>query len=75
MRSSVGEMSQPWWKGKGTFEGWHGTWLRWCDREGNLLPTGEEQRERAETAEAQVREQRERAEHLQARLRELGLDG
>jgi hypothetical protein len=55
---------------KGTFEGWSDTWLRWCDREGNLLPTGEEQRERAEAAEARVGEQRERAEAAEARVGE-----
>ena len=53
---------------------WHGvyekseeTYLRWIDREGNLLPTGNERAERAER-EAQ------RAERLAAKLRELGID-
>src|SRR5262249_48609698 len=25
---------------EGTFEGQHGTWLRWCDQEGRVIPTG-----------------------------------
>ena len=48
----------------GEFEGLATTWLRWCDREGNLLPTGAE---RAAQAEA-------KAARLAARLRELGVD-
>ena len=56
---------------EGTFEGLATTWLRWCDRKGNLLPTGAEQaaqeRLRAEQAEA-------KAAKLAARLRELGVD-
>jgi Uma2 family endonuclease len=56
---------------EGTFEGLAATWLRWCDRKGNLLPTGAEQaaqeRLRAEQAEA-------KAAKLAARLRELGVD-
>lgn len=55
----------------GEFEGVRTTWLRWCDREGNLLPTGAEQavqeRLRAEQAEA-------KAAKLADRLRELGID-
>jgi Uma2 family endonuclease len=49
---------------EGSFEGLTTTWLRWCDRDGNLLPTGAE---RAAQAEA-------KAAKLAARLRELGLD-
>jgi hypothetical protein len=50
---------------------WHGTyeartseWLRWCDEQGNVIPTG---------AEAYTQE-RQRAERLAAKLRELGVD-
>ncbi len=39
-------------------------WLRWCDRVGQLIPTG---------AEGQVAE-RQRAERLAQKLRELGID-
>jgi Uma2 family endonuclease len=65
----------------GVFEGWEADWLRWVDPEGNLLLTGEEQRQRAEQA-AQLAEQekqraeqeKQRAERLAARLRELGIE-
>jgi hypothetical protein len=36
----------------GTFEGQHETWLRWCDQESRVIPTGEE---RAERLAAQLR--------------------
>jgi Uma2 family endonuclease len=49
---------------EGVFEGVRGVWLRWCTRDGKVVPTGAE---RAESAEARVK----RAE---ARLRELGID-
>lgn len=55
----------------GVFEDVSGTWLRWCDRDGVVLPTGSElaarERLRAEQLEA-------KAEKLAARLRELGID-
>jgi hypothetical protein len=65
-------IDRPWFEGvglglvewEGAFEGMRGRWLRWCTRDGRVVPTGAE---RAETAEA-------RAERLAARLRELGLD-
>ncbi|MBE9113247.1 hypothetical protein IQ273_28115 [Nodosilinea sp. LEGE 07298] len=50
--------------GDGEFEGMRMTWLRWCDREGNLLPTGAERAAQAET----------KAARLAARLQELGVD-
>lgn len=56
---------------EGEYEGLKAAWLRWCDKDGNLLLTGVEQREkekqRAEQAEAQV-------ERLTAQLRELGAE-
>ncbi|NMF85540.1 Uma2 family endonuclease [Nodosilinea sp. P-1105] len=56
---------------EGEFEGVTTTWLRWCDRDGNLLPTGaeraEQERLRAEQAEA-------KAARLAARLQELGIE-
>jgi len=53
-------------------------WLRWWDRQGNLLLTGEEraerERERAERERERAEREQERAERLAARLRELGID-
>jgi hypothetical protein len=49
---------------EGTFEGLRLRWLRWCTRDGKVVPTGAE---RAEKAEA-------RAERLAARLRAQGID-
>jgi Uma2 family endonuclease len=49
---------------EGEYEGVRAVWLRWCDQEGNVIPTG------AELAEAE----RARAERLAARLRALGID-
>jgi hypothetical protein len=46
-------------------------WLRWCDREGNVILTGAEGRE----IERQGREiERQRAERLAERLREMGVN-
>ncbi len=53
-------------------------WLRWCDQEGQVIPTGAEgreiERQRAET-ERQGREiERQRADRLAERLRAAGID-
>lgn len=55
----------------GVYEGKQATWLRWCDADGVLLPTG---RERAERAERRAENAERRAERLAARLHELGVD-
>lgn len=47
----------------GTFEGQQQTWLRWCDKDGRVIPTGAERAERLA----------ERAERLAAQLRALGI--
>jgi hypothetical protein len=56
---------------EGIFEGQHATWLRWCDQEGIVIPTGAErtasERQRADS-------ERQRAERLAQKLRELGMD-
>jgi Uma2 family endonuclease len=44
---------------EGEFEGKQFTWLRWCDRDGNLIPTGAE---RAETERQRAEVERQRAE-------------
>ncbi len=57
------------WQGK--YEGMNSTWLRWCDRQGQLLPTGRElaehERERAEHERERAEHERERAEHERER--------
>lgn len=64
------------WQGK--YEGQEARWLRWCDEQGRLIPTG---RERADEEhlradeERQGREQAEaRARRLAEQLRALGID-
>ncbi|HBI46876.1 MAG TPA: hypothetical protein DDY78_29090 [Planctomycetales bacterium] len=47
------------WQGK--FEGYEDVWLRWCDENGEIVPTGEERAQQAE----------ERIRILQAELRQL----
>ncbi len=58
----------------GVFEGIEGTWLRWCDSNGNVIPTGAEvaQQERVlrESLEAQLHAVSEQNEQLLAKLRE-----
>ena len=66
------ELPQPWlelvglgltlWEG--AFEEQQGTWLRWCNRSGIVIPTG---KERAD-------QQQERADRLAKRLRQMGVD-
>jgi Uma2 family endonuclease len=64
---------------------WHGhyqgmvqTWLRWCDRAGNMLLTGDErteqERQRAEQEYQRAEQERQRAERLAEKLRALGVD-
>jgi Uma2 family endonuclease len=48
---------------EGAFEAAQQTWLRWCDREGRVIPTG------AERAELE----RQRVQRLTAQLRALGI--
>lgn len=70
---------------EGEYEGVQAVWLRWCDQEGNLIPTGAElaaqahaqaeaERQRAEEEHARAEAERQRAERLAARLRALGID-
>ena len=63
---------------EGVFEGKQDIWLRWCDKEGNVLPTGAERaiqaEQRAEQAEQRAQSAEQRAEQLAAQLRALGID-
>jgi hypothetical protein len=63
---------------EGTFEGTHETWLRWCDPEGRVIPTGAE---RADDERRRADEERRRADaagdklqRLAAQLRALGIE-
>lgn len=69
----------------GAYEGMEDEWLRWCDIDGTLLPTGAElaaeervraaaARQRAEQAEERAEQAESRAERLAAKLRALGVD-
>jgi hypothetical protein len=58
----------------GRFEGKEAVWLRWCDRNGNVLPTGAEradqERLRGDQALQQAEEERLRAEQAQQHAQE-----
>jgi len=62
----------------GEFEGRHQSWLRWCDQNGNVLPTGDERaeqsEERAQNAEERAKQSEERAQLLAEKLKALGVD-
>ncbi len=62
---------------EGMFEGRMDTWLRWCDTDGNVIPTGREraeaEKERAEAAENRAKAAESRAEALAAKLRAAGI--
>lgn len=60
------------WEGESS--GWHSTWLRWTDKDGNLIASSQEQAARAEQEAARAEQQAERAARLAAKLRELGVD-
>ncbi len=68
---------------QGRFENWETVWLRWCDRQGRVIPTGaeraeqerqraEQERQRAEQERQRAEQERVRADRLAAQLRELG---
>ncbi|MEW6278713.1 MAG: Uma2 family endonuclease, partial [Candidatus Eremiobacterota bacterium] len=52
---------------EGTYEGMTATWLRWCDREGQVLLTGIE---RAQLEQTRAEDQRQRAEEEHQRAEE-----
>lgn len=53
---------------EGAYQDVSARWLRWCDREGNLLLTGAE---RAEHERQRAEQQRQRAEQAEARIARL----
>jgi hypothetical protein len=53
---------------RGVFEGKEDTWLRWCDAEGQVIPTGEE---RAASAEKRAADAEAEVERLRAELARL----
>jgi Uma2 family endonuclease len=66
---------------EGEYEGVKAVWLRWCDQEGNVIPTGaelaeaeraraEEEQRRAEEARQRAEAERQRAEAEQRRAEE-----
>ena len=63
---------------EGSFEGQHYTWLRWCDREGRIIPTGaeraDEESRRADEERRRAEESAESVERLAAQLRALGVE-
>ncbi|MDM8538616.1 Uma2 family endonuclease [Desulfobacterales bacterium HSG17] len=70
---------------EGNYEGMQAQWLRWCDKDGNLMATGKEsveqekmkvvqERKRAVQAEKEVKKERDRAKKLEEKLRALGID-
>ncbi|MEO0768306.1 MAG: Uma2 family endonuclease [Cyanobacteria bacterium J06649_4] len=63
---------------EGAFEGRLDTWLRWCDKEGTVLLTGDEKAEResqrAEQESQRAEQESQRADRLAALLKEQGID-
>lgn len=63
---------------EGSFEDFEASWLRWCDAQGELIPTGAEraqrEAERAQREAERAQREAERAERLAQMLRELGID-
>ncbi|MGE3536556.1 MAG: hypothetical protein AB7N91_03855 [Candidatus Tectimicrobiota bacterium] len=68
---------------EGTYEGKRGTWLRWTDANGVVIPSGkeraEQERERAEqerlareAMQGELEQARQRVEQLAALLRQMG---
>ncbi len=59
---------------EGEYGGWRSTWLRWCDQQETLLPTGVEQAVRANQEATRADHETAKAARLAAKLRELGID-
>ncbi len=70
---------------EGEFEEQAGTWLRWCDQTGKVVPTGKERaieaeakaqeaQAKAQEAQAKAQEAQAKAQRLAERLRAMGVD-
>ena len=63
---------------EGVYEDVSGVWLRWCNQDGSLLRTGQEnaavERARSDAASQRAEQAHARAEALAAKLRALGID-
>ena len=63
---------------QGVYEGLAAIWLRWCDEDGNVIPTGAErvaqERQRADQEHQRADQEHQRAERLAAQLRALGVE-
>jgi Putative restriction endonuclease len=63
---------------EGVHEDHSATWIRWCTKDGQLIPTAEEtaaqERLRADIANKRADDERKRADLLAAKLRALGVD-
>jgi hypothetical protein len=70
---------------EGAFEGASGPWLRWCNQNGQVMPTGAEgrelerqraeaERQRAEAERQRAEAERQRADRLAEQLRSLGIN-
>jgi len=63
---------------QGSFEEQELTWLRWCDRQWQVIPTGAEdrdlERQRAEAERLRAEAERQRADRLAERLRAMGVN-
>ncbi len=80
-------LSPPWWLGavglgltlwEGVYEDMTATWLRWCDRDGVVIPTGAESAERArreaDQAKNEAGQAKQALDQLRAHMRSLGLE-
>jgi hypothetical protein len=56
---------------EGVYEGKRDVWLRWCNTDGEIIPTGAERAEQVRLAKEAALQ---RAEHLAAQLRALGVE-
>jgi hypothetical protein len=70
---------------EGAFEGVSGQWLRWCDRDQQVIPTGAEgrelerqraevERQQAELERQRAEAERQRADRLAEQLRAMGIE-